>query len=343
MEARSPTTSMGRLGPKAKAACLAMLLVAAPARAQKAQPSEAETLFNTARDLMAQQRFTDACPMLSRSDQLMPAVGTALNLALCSERIGRTASAIAAYKEAIGLAEQMGSEEKKRLQYARDRVKALEPKLVRLRLAVAPDNPADIQIKRDGIAIDREQWNAEVPVDPEDHVIEASAPGRVPWQVTVHASTEGGSVLVTVPVLAVVPVPAAPAPVVVATAEPPPQPSNTGRIVGELGLLVVGVGTLTAGGVLGLGAKSQYNDGQSLCTASGCPAQTRSIEQAAVTRGNVATVMVGVGAAALIGAGVLWLTTPSSKAQSGSARRSLEVGLGPFGLGGVGVAARGEL
>jgi hypothetical protein len=280
--------------------------------------------------------------MLRRSDQLMPAVGTALNLALCSEKVGRTASAVLAYREAVELAERMGSEEKKRLQYARERVAALEPKLVRLRIAVAPDNPADIEVKRDSVPIERGQWNSAVPVDPEDHVIEASAPGRVPWQTTITASTETGFVLVTVPSLVAVPTPP---PVAQAVAAPPPvaQPPRTGRIIGEIGLLVLGVGTLTAGGVLGLAAKSQFNDGQSLCTSTGCPAQTRSMEQAAVTRGNVATVMASVGAAALIGAGVLWLTTPSSSPQSGAARPRLRVGLGPLGVGGVGIAAGGAL
>jgi hypothetical protein len=324
------------------AAFSAIVLLGAPAGAQKPKPSEAETLFNTARDLMAQQRFADACPMLSRSDQLMPAVGTALNLGLCSERVGRTASAILAYKEAISLAEQMGSEEKKRLQLAHDRVAALEPKLVRLRLAVAPDNPSSLQIKRDGIAIDRSQWTAAVPVDPEDHLIEASAPGKVPWQTTINASTEGGSVLVTVPLLADAGSAAA-APVPGAPAEPVQQSSHTGRTLGELGLLVLGVGGLAAGGVLALGAKSQYDDGQSLCNTSGCPTQTGTIDHSAVIRGDVATVMMGVGGAALLGAGALWILTPSSKSATGSAVRGVLVGWSPMGILGMGFVARGEL
>jgi hypothetical protein len=323
-------------------ACVAMVLLATPAGAQKTKPSEAETLFNTARDLMAQQRFADACPMLSRSDQLMPAVGTALNLGLCSERVGRTASAILAYKEAISLAEQMGTEEKKRLQLAHDRVAALEPRLVRLKLAVSPDNPPSLQIKRDGIAIDRSQWTAAVPVDPEDHLIEASAPGKVAWQTTINASTEGGSVLVTVPLLIDMQT-ASTLAVANGPAEAAPQSSHTGRILGELGLLVLGVGALAAGGVLALGAKSEYDDGQSLCNTSGCPTQTESIDHSAVVRGDVATVMMGVGGAALVGAGVLWILTPSSKITTGSAVRGLSVGWSPMGVLGMGFVARGEL
>jgi hypothetical protein len=324
-----------RLRSHIRASTLGMMLVATPALAQKASANEAATLFNTARDLMAQQRFVDACPLLSRSDQLMPAVGTALNLGLCSEKIGHTASAILAYKEAMTLAEQMGSEEKKRLQYARERVAALEPKLVRLQLAVAPSNPPDIQIKRDGIAVDRSQWSTAVPVDPEDHAIEASALGKVTWRATINAATEGGSVVVTVPVLEDAPVLSA-GPVLPGASPSPGSaaPSHTGRILGELGLLVLGVGGLAAGGVLALGAKAQFDDGQSLCTTSGCPSQTQGMEQSAVTRGDVATVMVGVGAAALIGAGVLWLTTPSAKVQTGSASPGPTVAWGPS-LGGL--------
>jgi hypothetical protein len=284
---------------------------------QKPQPSEAESLFNTARDLMSQQRFADACPMLSRSNQLMPAVGTALNLGVCSERLGRTASAMLAYKEAVDMAEQMGPSEKKRVQMARDRVTALEPKLVRLRIAIDHANPSSIRVKRDGIAMETAQLDAPVPVDPDDHLIEASAPGKVPWQAKVNVATEGGTVVVTVPELADLAAPAA--------------SGGTGRTIAEVGLVLLGVGGLAAGTVLALGAKSEYDDAHSLCDATSCAPQAQTIQHSAAVRGNIATVFFIVSGAALAGAGVLWLTAPSSKPASGSSRVPA-IGIGPQGI-----------
>jgi hypothetical protein len=308
---------------------------------QKPQPSEAESLFNTARDLMSQQRFADACPMLSRSNQLMPAVGTALNLGVCSERLGRTASAMLAYKEAVDMAEQMGPSEKKRVQMARDRVTALEPKLVRLRIAIDHANPSSIRVKRDGIAMETAQLDAPVPVDPDDHLIEASAPGKVPWQAKVNVATEGGTVVVTVPELADLAAPATAA----ATASTPgattmgdtsaaPKPAasgGTGRTIAEVGLVLLGVGGLAAGTVLALGAKSEYDDAHSLCDATSCAPQAQTIQHSAAVRGNIATVFFIVSGAALAGAGVLWLTAPSSKPASGSSRVPA-IGIGPQGI-----------
>jgi hypothetical protein len=321
---------------------LGLVLAASVARAQpKGQSSEAETLFNNARDLMSQQRFADACPMLSRSNQLMPAVGTALNLGVCSEKLGRSASAMLAYKEALDLAEQMGPSEKKRVQMARERITALEPKLVKLRIAVDRANPTTIQVKRDGIAMEATQLDAAVPVDPDDHLIEASAPGKVPWQAKINVATEGGTVLVTVPALADAGAAATASPggrsssstsSESGSANPEPAaPSHLGRTIAEVGLVVLGVAGLAGGSVLALGAKAEYDDALSLCGSNGCAPQAQSIEHSAAVRGNVATAVFIISGAALVGAGVLWITTPSAKPATGAAP-SPAVGIGPQGV-----------
>ena len=321
---------------------LGLVLAASLAQAQpKPQASEAETLFNNARDLMSQQRFADACPMLSRSNQLMPAVGTALNLGVCSEKLGRTASAMLAYKEALDLAEQMGPSEKKRVQMARERITALEPKLVKLRIAVDRANPTSIQVKRDGIAMETAQLDAAVPVDPDDHLIEAAAPGKVPWQAKINVATEGGTVLVTVPALADVAAAGSATPGGGSSSSgasgpgssnsTPAEPGHLGRTIAEVGLVLLGVAGLAGGSVLALGAKAEYDDALSLCNPTACAPQAQSIEHSAAVRGNVATAVFIISGAALAGAGVLWITTPSTKPATGSAPNPA-VGIGPQGI-----------
>jgi hypothetical protein len=279
---------------------------------------------------------------LSRSNQLMPAVGTALNLGLCSEKLGRTASAMLAYKEAVEMAEQMGPSEKKRVQMAHERVTALESKLVRLRIAVDRANPSSIRVKRDGIAMETAQLDAPVPVDPDDHLIEASAPGKVSWQAKVNVATEGGTVVVTIPELADLAAPAAAAATATTTtgaataadsSTAPKQGASqgTGRTIAEVGLVLLGVGGLAAGAVLALGAKSEYDDAHSLCDPTSCAPQAQTIQHSAAVRGNVATVFFIVSGAALAGAGVLWLTAPSSKSASGSSHDPA-IGIGPQGI-----------
>src|SRR6185295_4211554 len=53
----------------------------------------AEALFLRGRTEMKDGRFPAACESFSRSFQLDPAPGTALNLSLCEEKLGKVASA----------------------------------------------------------------------------------------------------------------------------------------------------------------------------------------------------------------------------------------------------------
>jgi hypothetical protein len=289
--------------------------------------NESEQLFNSARDLMASQRFEEACPMLSRSNQLMPAVGTALNLGLCYEKLGKSASAVLAYRQAMTMADAMGAQEAKRMKLARERVAALEPKLVRIQVIAVPENPATIEVKLDGVRLDKAQLGTSIPVDPEDHRIEASAPGAQPWQVKVNVAAESSVLYVTVPKLADTPVAPPPGPTTVAPVITQ-APRSGARALYEIALAGVGIAGLAAGTALGIAAKSKYDDAQSLCGGSGCAPQAAGVQHSAVVGGNVATVIFIAGAAALAGAGVLWLTTPAPPSRTASGVVP-SIGVGP--------------
>jgi hypothetical protein len=76
------------------------------------------------------------------------------------------------------------------------------------------------------------------------------------------------------------------------------------------------VGALGDSTALAIAAKGRFDDASTYCNGDRCDRQGMDIRADAVSRANVATVIFGVGLAAIVGGGALWLTAP--KAGSGS-------------------------
>src|SRR5689334_21242307 len=107
----------------------------ASAEATPEQKASAEALFDAAIQAMKDGHYTDACPKLENSQRIDPGVGTLLYLGECYERIGRTASAWATFREAASQAEASG--QARRAKAAHDRIAKLEPDLSYLTIEVA--------------------------------------------------------------------------------------------------------------------------------------------------------------------------------------------------------------
>ena len=115
-----------------------------------ADGAAARSLFDEARVLLQQGKAAQACPKLEESQRLDPGMGTLFNLADCYERLGRTASAWAEFREAVSAAHNAGSLDRE--QAAKQRAAALEPKLSYLTIVPPPGNaPA---VTRDGSPVD---------------------------------------------------------------------------------------------------------------------------------------------------------------------------------------------
>lgn len=178
-------------------------------RAGTAEPTPADkslatSLFKEGRALVDQGHIAEGCRKLEESQRLDPGGGTLLNLALCHEKEGRTATAWAEFTEALGIAKR--DDRPQRAEFARTHIAQLEPSLSRLVVQVphAADAP-DIEIKRDGSVIGRAAWGSPMPVDPGDHLIEASAPGKVTWKETVNVGPKGDTKTLAVPPLEAAP------------------------------------------------------------------------------------------------------------------------------------------
>jgi hypothetical protein len=284
----------------------------------------AEALFNQGRGLMSAGKYAEACPKFEASQQLDPGLGTMLNLAECYEKTGRTASAWAEYREAIPLARASGS--KARQDLAIERAQALEERLstLTIRAMSGDDTDAHLEVRRDGVALQMAELGAPIPVDPGEHVIEASAPGKEPWSSKVQVGADAAKVSVEIPKLQ----PsnggtnASPAPLVTSTtagsSEPPSDKPRsdgaaqrtTGLVLGGAGIVGVGLGTF-----FGLRASSKWSDAKDKCTdyPYGCGTEGTDLRSSASSAGTVSTIAFVAGGALLATGVVLYLTAPSKK------------------------------
>jgi hypothetical protein len=292
----------------------AVMLRAPPAAAQAEDQPAARALFNEARTLVKAGQYSQACPKLEAAAKLYRGSGVLLNLADCYEHIGRTASAWNEFGEAASLARRSGRDDDEA--EARKRQAALEPQLAHV-LARVKDAAPGLSLTWDDKELPSAAWETPIPVDPGPHTLAASAPGRTPWSTSTEV-TSGVTVTVDVPVLESVPTTVQPEPVVRVSPPPPhywTQRRKVGIAVGTSGLVTFGVG-----GVLALVADTNFNH------AKAETGSARTGDSAnAVTLGNVATVVGGIGIAATALGAIVWLTAPSNP---------VRVGVSPSGVGG---------
>jgi hypothetical protein len=312
------------------AACLLLLaLLVAWERDARCQPSTedadtAKTLFYSGRQLMSEQRWTEACPQLERSEQLDPGKGTEFNLADCYEHIGRPAAALALFDRVAAESHASGQTEHEAL--ARSRAEALSHRVPVLVLEVDGDARIDgLRVSVDGAPVLAEAWSAPMRVEPGKHSLAVGAVRHVPWEMTVTLA-DGETARVPVPRLAELPPepPEAPAPPL-ARMDVPLVPPPVGPALGEagrdqrtVGLVLAGAGLLglATGGVFAALSVASHNEASQWCsqTTNACTSQLGvDSRSAAMSHGNVATWLF-VSAGAVLGAGaVVWLTAPSSR------------------------------
>jgi hypothetical protein len=161
---------------------VAAILAFVPSTGNAVAPT-AETLFREGRRLMAAGNTGEACARFAESYALEASSGTLLNLALCHETEGKTATALAEYRAAAHLAESQGRED--RAVVADGKAAALEPKLARLTV-VGANPPPGLKVTSDVPALDEARLGVAIPVDPGVHRLTAVATGRHPWTVTLE-------------------------------------------------------------------------------------------------------------------------------------------------------------
>jgi serine/threonine-protein kinase len=291
---------------------LATMAVALPAAA--GDPAAAQVLFDDAKRLSGEGKYADACVKFEESQKLDPGIGTLFNLADCFEHVGKTASAWAAFLDVA--AQARAQKQPQREQVAADRAAALKPRLARLTITVSEGASASgLHVERDGTEVGPGQWGTAIPVDPGQHTIRASAPGKQTWQTVLDVKAEGDAAAVVAPLLdAASAPPAAPAPPPADSGVEAQSDTDSGGSRRVIGLVVGGAGVVGLGvsAVFGLVSKSKHDDAGKHCDSdtNHCDATGVSLRDDARQAGTISTIVFLVGATALATGAVLYFTAP---------------------------------
>lgn len=305
-------------------------LCPASARAQGGDTATAEALFEQGKQLLRAGDAAAACPKLAESQRIDPSTGTLLALAMCHEADGKLASAWAEFTSVQARARNENRPDRE--QAARGRAQALKPRLSTLEVRISPAIAAisGLEIKRDGTTLGSGAWNVVVPVDGGQHVVEASAPGRVTWRATADVKTEGDAAVLAVPMLAGAPIADKSTP-----SHPEPAASWTTMEWAGVGLGGVGVIGLGVGGYFLGSALSKKSESSKDCDGNVCGPEGSAARRSAVSRGNAATIFAIAGGALAAGGATLFIIG-RQRARPGDSARStaseLTFGADPAGF-----------
>jgi hypothetical protein len=301
-------------------ACAAICVPAA------AEPSEADrglaqALFDEARQLMAQEQYAPACAKLAQSQRLAPGGGTLLNLALCHESLGRTATAWTEYNLALSQAIKDGR--KDRQDIAHERIDALAASLAHVSIDVDGSATDDMTVTIDDEPLARDAWRTDVPADPGDHRVQARASGRRSWHQTIHIEASR-TLHVSVPMLEVEGPPpgeAAPSAAERGSTPTPPTPPDArasapsnGRRIASFILMGAGVASVGLGAGFGVATLSNRDEANRLCPGTIPCASSAGLD--ANDRAHAfawgSDIAIGVGIVALAAGAYLLLTSPAA-------------------------------
>jgi hypothetical protein len=289
---------------------IACVLAVAAATASADNKTKADDLFKQAKKLMADKRYSEACPKFEESYKLDPGIGGELNIGKCFEEWGKIGSAYRAYIDAEKQAKAGGDSREAKIH---ELVAAIEAQVPRLTIRVAPDADTDgLKLTIDGATVGTDELGKPQFVDPGPKNVDYSttAQGKKTKLVVIE---RGGSSEVTLELPKGKPNKieheGKPKDKVVAA---PPDPGRTQRIagiaVGSVGVVMIGVASYMT-----LSARSKYNDALAMhCMnmTTACDMQGLTDTHDARHSANVATAVFLIGLGAVGGGVALYLTAP---------------------------------
>jgi hypothetical protein len=304
-------------------------------RARAQGGDAADALRREGETLLVENRYGEACPKLSESYRLDPATSTLLGLAMCHEGEGKLASAWTEFVEVANRSPREGRDDRAGL--ARERADALRPRLSYVLIQVSPQaaQQSGLEVKQDGIRIDPASFGQLLPVDPGEHVVEASASGKTPWKKPYTVGSRPTQETIAVPALGSLVAE-------VETSRSRAEASPGGLTEVQIaGLITAGVGVvgIVVGSVSAIRAIGKQHDSDPQCddfNRCSTPGAVRDRRDAVQAAGFATVSMVTGGFLVLGGATMFLLGGRSKPADAGrmSARPALLPGGGGVALSG---------
>jgi hypothetical protein len=266
-------------------------------------PVAAEAQFRAGREAATRGDYATACEKFAESQRLDPATGTLINLGDCKQHLELYASAWAYLHEA---ADALVGDS--RLEGVKRRMDAIEPKLSRLTVKLAPGTPSDAAITRDGQPLGPASVGVALPIDRGTHTIAVSAARHEPNEIKLEIGiAESKTVVVEAGPLGR----ESPPESATGSDQGPASPAlqTAGFVVGAVGLASLGAGIAT--GILTMQRKATVDQH---CAAGACDnndlADTLDAASQGKTFSNVSTATFILGLAA-IGAGLAMVVVGS--------------------------------
>jgi hypothetical protein len=288
---------------------------------EAAPPANPGELFGEATRAMEAADFSTACPKLEEVVLLVPdGLGAKLALGDCYVGAGRLATAQRAYVAAAAAA--AAANNGKRQAEAQAKADALNPRLARLTLQLAPEVASlqGITVSRNGVSISLAEVGIPVAVDAGAYTFRVFAPGKQPKDVVAAGVADGASVTVTVDALLDEVAAPAPSPVPPAVLPPPASTSVPFWSAQRIGGLSVGLGGVVGLGLGGLFAgltASAMSESEELgCNAAGqCPTREGvDVRERALAMSHGATASLVAGGVVLATGVLVFATAPSGPA-----------------------------
>ncbi|HMA93073.1 MAG TPA: tetratricopeptide repeat protein [Polyangiaceae bacterium] len=281
--------------------------------------AQAEDLDRRGMALLKQGKVAEACPHFADSFRIRPGTGVLMRLALCHEQSGKWASAWHAYRDAAARATASGDSAVVPL--AQKRAAALEARLSRVILRLDSSSAAahGVEVTCDGNPLPPNAIGVALELDPGEHVIAASAPGRSPFKQTLRVGETAArhEIAIALPVQQTV---ADTAPATYAPSAPEHQQPMYWSTQRKAAIVAGGIGIVgvAVGAVFGLKVATKMDQARDRCGGgtTGCPSESLALQDQAQGPARISTAAFTLGVIGIAGGAALWFTAPNTKPES---------------------------
>lgn len=280
-----------------------------------ASADKADKLFQKAKKLHAEKKYSEACPTYEEVDKTDPAIGSKLNVAKCYEDWGKLATAYTWYAQADKMATDAKDE---RAQKIKEVIDELDTNVPRMTIKIPEGADPDVldTLTLDGQPIPEEWHNTQQRIDPGPHVIEFVVDGQKKKKMAPVERGGESELSLDIP-KGTGKKPRPPKkkdPDVQTPIVENPDPGKKRRYIG-LGVGGAGVVAIGVASVMTLSARSKYKDALAdhcMGSTSGCDQTGFELTRDARSTANIATVITLVGVAAIGAGAFLYFTAPKA-------------------------------